>query len=317
MTSTRGEAGFTLVELLVTMMVAMVIFGATLSVLDAFNHQSAAVTQRDDAQNQARLGIDRIIAQLRNIASPVSTPKLLERATHYDIVFQTVGTPSGANASGAERVRYCMPNDSPAASSTEVLIVETQTWNTAAPPADPWTSNPNATIPCPDSPMPASTTGPIVAVQSVTNRFGGADRPAFTFNNGAAPASLSQVNTVQIDLFVNPTPGTTSAESELRSAAYLRNELRAPVAQFTYSAPGGGSVLLNGGQSYSPDGYDLSYAWSCTTLGGAACPNAATLTGASQGLVSWQPGAGTYVITLTATDPSGLSSPTTQNVIVT
>lgn len=316
MTAARGEGGFTLVELLVTMMVAMVIFGATLSVLDTFNHESVGVTQRDNAQNQARIGIDRIIAQLRNIASPLSSPKLLERATPYDIVFQTVGTPAGSNTSGAQRVRYCIPNDTPAAASSEVLIAETQTWTTAATPADPWSAT-AGTIPCPDSPMPASTSGPVIAVSSVTNRYQGANRPAFTFNNGAAPASLSEINTVQIDLFVNPTTAVSSAESELRSAAYLRNELRAPVAQFTYSTPGSGSLLLNGGQSYSPDGYDLSYAWDCATMTGGACPNAATLTGASQGLVSWQPGAGIYVITLTVTDPSGLTSTTTQNVTVT
>jgi hypothetical protein len=316
MRSVRREDGFTLVELLVAAAVSIIIFAATLSILDIYNHESTGVTQRNDAQDLARLGIDRIIQQLRNIASPLTTPKLLERATPYDIVFQTVGTPSGSNTTGAERVRYCIPNDTTTGSAaSEVLIGETETWATATPPANPWAST--GTLPCPDSPLPASTVQTQVAY-AVTNRYQQTTaRPAFTFNNGSAPSDLSQINSVQIDLFVNPTPSVASAEMELRSAAYLRNELQPPIANFTYTAQGSGVALLNGGPSYSPAGYDLKYAWSCTTGGGGSCPEAATLAGATDGLVTWQPGAGTYAVTLTVTDPTGLTSTYTQNVTVT
>ncbi|HZU61612.1 MAG TPA: prepilin-type N-terminal cleavage/methylation domain-containing protein, partial [Solirubrobacteraceae bacterium] len=113
----REERGFTLVEVLIAMVLAVVVFGATLDVLINYTHLWTGATQRLDAQNAARLGIDRIVRQLRNIASPVTSPKLLERATPYDIVFQTIGetdpnnTSCGSNTTCDERVRYCIPQD--------------------------------------------------------------------------------------------------------------------------------------------------------------------------------------------------------------
>jgi hypothetical protein len=308
------------------MVLSLVVFGATLSILDIYNHQTTINNQNNDAQNRARLALDRIVWQLRNISSPITTPKLLERATPYDVVFETVGSQLGANTSGAERVRYCLPNDTTAGSpGKEVLISETQTWNTAAPPASPWSSDPTVSTPCPDSPLPSGVTAAPTIATGVTNRYQGQlNRPAFSFNNSTldpnnlVPATeLSDVTSVQIDLFVNPTPTFTrpSRESELRSAAFLRNQTHAPVSNFTYTPTGSGGVLLNGGISYSPDGYGLSYSWSCTTAG---CPQADVLAASTDGLVTWTPGAGTYTVTVTVTDPNGLSTKSDpQQVVVT
>jgi type II secretory pathway pseudopilin PulG len=316
----RRQNGFTLIEVLIAATLSIVVLGSTLAIMDTFNHQYLANSQRNDAQDEARLGIDRIVRQLRNIASPITTPKLLERATPYDVVFQTVGTPSGSNTSGDQRVRYCVPTDTPSGSAgNEVLISETQTWSTASPPASPWSSDPSVTLACPDSPLPSGVSGSTIVVPSVTNRYQGrTDRPLFSFNNSAtAPTDLSQVTSVQIDLFVNPTPTGSRAktESELRSAAFLRNEVRQPVAGFSWTETGGGVVLLNGGSSYSPDGYDLSYKWSCISAG---CPNATVLSEATDGLIDWHPGAtGSYEVQLTVTDPSGLTGTQQQWVNVT
>ena len=124
-------------------------------------------------------------------------------------------------------------------------------------------------------------------------------------NNLVAVGDLPSVTSVQVDMFVNRMPTQPSRESELRSSAFLRNQVHAPVASFTPTNTGGGTVLLNGATSYSPDGYDLSYKWSCTSSG---CPAAATLAASTDGLVSWSPGAGTYSVQLTVTDPNGLSN---------
>lgn len=311
MTPLNDQRGFTLIEVLIATTLTLIVFGATLTVLDVFMHQSNASTQRYDAQDRARIVIDRIARQLRNVASPISSPKLLERATPYDIVFQTVATPSGSNSNGAERIRYCIPPDTPSGNpANEVLISQTQTWSTATPPASPWTSDPNVTIPCPDTSTPSS----VILGQAVTNRYQGANNPAFSFTYSGG-SSLNQVIAVQIDLFVNPTPKFRGAQTELRSGAYLRNQLRSPVANFTYTATGGGAVLLNGGTSYSPDGGDLTYSWSCTSP--AACPAASSLTSQKQGLVSWTPGAGTYTVQLTVTDAAGLSNTYPLSVTVT
>jgi hypothetical protein len=182
-----------------------------------------------------------------------------------------------------------------------VLIAQTQTWGTFAQqsdPGNPWTAGTN----CPDG-VDSST----VVASSVTNRYAGAARQAFTFNGSTtAPSDLTKIDTVGINLFVDPTPKVQSAESELQSAAFLRNQEQLPVAAFTSSPLGGGAVLLNAGPSYSPSGATLSYTWTCTP----ACPS----TGA---VFSWKPGAGTYNVTLAVTDQTGLKNQTTQTVTVT
>lgn len=290
----RARDGFTVVELLVTMAIALIVFAATLDVLGVFSKDSQAMTRRDDAQNAARLATDQIVRQLRNIiASSPTSPKLLERALPYDMVFQTIGTPTATDSSGAERVRYCIP-PGPASGSPadEVLIAQTQAWPGGADPGDPWTA---ADLPCPDPNYPS-----VVLAAGVTNRRQGADRTAFAYNGGAAPGDLTTIDTVGIDLFVNPTPGQADAETELRSGVFLRNQQRPPVAGFTYAPVSGHTVLLNAGTSYDPSGQNLSYSWTCT--GAAPCSSPAAI-------FSWDAGqAGTFAVTLTVTDQSGLQS---------
>lgn len=318
----RQERGLSLVELLVAMVLAVVVFGATLDVLVNYTHLETGSQERLDAQNSARLGVDRIVRQLRNIASPVTSPKLLERATPYDVVFQTIGSAGvnnstcGSNTTCDERVRYCIPQDtSTGTASDEQVIGETQTWTTATPPSSPWSSDSSVTIPCPDNPLPSGVTKSIVVAPYVTNRYQQrSDRPAFYFNDGSDPSDLSSVFTVQIDLFVNPTPSVPAAESEIKSGAFLRNQPRSPVAHFTPLYTGNGGVVLNGGVSYSPDGEDLTYSWTCIST---SCPDSSALTSSNQGLVDWNPGAGTYTVQLTVTDETGLTATDIETVTVT
>jgi PKD repeat protein len=182
------------------------------------------------------------------------------------------------------------------------MIAQTQSWTTATPASDPWSSDPTVTIPCPDTAYPST-----ILVSGVTNRYRQrTDRPAFTYNGVTSSTNLTTVDTVGLDLFVNPTPQLGDAETELRSTAYLRNLQRPPVASFTYTPLGGGAVLLNAGTSYDPAGEPLTYSWTCSS----SCASSA-------GVFSWKPGAGTYTVTLTVTDPAGLetsSSPTTVTV---
>ena len=326
MSALRRHDGFTLVELLVSMAMAMVVFGATLTLLDSYLRQSGAAAKRLDAQDQARLAVDRIVHDLRNVSSPLTTPKLLERATPYDVVFQTIGTPSGGaggNVSGIERVRYCIPQDSSTGSAgQEELVEQIQTWTTSTPASNPWTSDPSQTIACPDLTFTPATGQPVYTVlaQSVMNRYQQTTGyPAFSFNDGldgnsVAATDLPQISTIQVNLRVNPTPSLSGATTQIESSAYLRNKQHSPVAQFTYSATGSGGVILNAGQSYSPDNEQLSYAWACTST---SCPSASALAIATSGLVSWRPGVGTYTVALTVTDETGVQTTTTQQVTVT
>jgi prepilin-type N-terminal cleavage/methylation domain-containing protein len=311
MSALKRQDGFTLIEVLVATTMSLVIFAATLSILVVFTNGATASTERNDAQDRARLTIDLIARQLRNIASPISSPKLIERASAYDLIFQTVNTPSGGttgNTTGAERVRYCIPSDtSTGTPSDEALYEQTQTWTTSTPPAIPWSTA------CPDT---SQGQGDVV-IPYVMNRYGpsGANDAAFTYNDSStAPSDLTDITTVQMDIFVNPTPTVSQATAQLQSAVYLRNELRAPVASFTDTATGGGGVLLNAGPSYSPDGASLSYNWSCTST---VCPSSSTLSGSSNGLIDWVPGAGTYTVQLTVSDSTGLTDTISQQVTVT
>ncbi|HEX4805089.1 MAG TPA: prepilin-type N-terminal cleavage/methylation domain-containing protein [Conexibacter sp.] len=323
MSALRRRDGFTLVELLVAMAISLVVFGAALTLLDSYLRQSSAASKRLDAQDRARLAVDRIVRDLRNVSSPLTTPKLLERATAYDIVFQTIGSPSGSNVSGIQRVRYCVPQDSSAGSaSQEELIAQTQTWTTSTPAADPWTSDPTQTIACPDLTFTPASGQPVYTVlaEAVMNRYQQTTGyPVFGFNNGldgnsVAAADLPQISTIQVNLRVNPTPSLSGATTQIQSSAYLRNKQHSPVAQFTYTATGSGGVILNAGQSYSPDNEQLSYAWACTS---SPCASASALSLATTGLVSWKPGAGTYTVALTVTDETGVQTTTTQQVTVT
>ena len=313
MSALKRQHGFTLIEALVAMSLAMVVFGATLTILNVYMRQSNGVTQRFDAQNQARLAVDRIVRQLRNVASPLSSPKLLERATPYDIVFETIGASTASNPSGTERVRYCVPSDTASGSSSNwELISQVQTVATSS--NDPWSNDPSTTVPCPDTTFTPSASGDpkyTVVAQNVINRYQQTTtRPLFSYNNGSftegnwvTSGDLSNISTIQVNLWVNPTPTVRGATTEIQSSAYLRNKQHAPVAQFTYTATGGGSVVLNAGTSYSPDGEQLSYKWTCLS-----CASGNTLTGEQNGLVSWSPGAGSYQVEVQATDETGLAT---------
>jgi type II secretory pathway pseudopilin PulG len=317
MSRLRRQEGLMLIELLIAMAMMLIVFGATLTILQVVTNDQTATDERNQAQDRARLAMDQIGRQLRNIASPLTSPKLIERASSYEIVFQTVGPASlvsGSNTTGAERVRYCIPTDPSGSASNEQLYQQTQTWTTSSAPSTiPWSSSS-----CPDT-APSdgvSATGKYTVVPYIVNRYKGADRPAFYFNNGSAPSDLSTITSVQMDMFVNPTPSVSAAQAELKSGVYLRNEVQSPVAQFTSTPTGNGGVLLNGGISYSPDGGNLSYSWSCTFP--SPCPKSSTLSGASDALViSWSPGIGTYTVQLTVTDSSGLTNTYSSQVTVT
>lgn len=317
MRSLKRQHGYSLIEVLVAMTLAVIVFGATLTMLEVYMRQSNATNQRNDAQDRARVGIDRIVRQLRNVASPLAVPKLLERATPYDIVFQTIGAPQGGNVSGVERVRYCVPGPTDTPANNTVLISQTQTWSSLGPKADPWTSDPTQTIPCPDPNFVPTAGQPQYAVVAtgITNRSQSPVHPAFLFNDQAtAPTDLTQISTIQLDLFVNPTPQLQGARTELQSSAFLRNKQHAPQAYFSPSPPSGtGGVVLNGGSSFSPDGEQLSYSWSCTS-----CSGSTSLDKATDGLVTWNPGPGTYTVQLIVTDETGIQSePYTLTVTVT
>ena len=112
----RDESGFTLVELLVAATLMLIILGATLTSVNAFQKNNETNNLQNDAQDEARRGIDRLAKELRNLASPTNeTPQAIKRKDPQDLIVQSVGEtrPAGSlNARNTQYVRYCLNPDS-------------------------------------------------------------------------------------------------------------------------------------------------------------------------------------------------------------
>ncbi len=255
MTGIRDERGFTLVELLITMIVTTIVFGATLSVLDVFQSNNRFDQLRNENQDMARTSLDRVSRQLRNIVARTTSsgivPGALEQAEGYAITFQTIDTTkasSGENKANAMRVRYCLNDSNP---ENEILWEEVRRWEEKEAPELPSSTS------CPDK-TKGDWNSLTQVVQHITNRIGGQSRPLFTYSAKETPEILS----VETDLFINISPSQSRpGESQLTSGVSLRNANRRPIAEFTATEESNYSVRLNASESYDPDGLSLTYKW--------------------------------------------------------
>ena len=293
------DDGFTLVELLVAAAISIVVFGTIGTTLVAYQKDSQRSTRAIDSQEGARLAVDRIVHELRNVAGSRTDPTLIEVAEPYDLVFQTIAPPPAGsdNGVGVSRVRYCMPpNPAPGAAADAALFAQRETWTTSTVPPNPWP----ASSQCPAEPgsVPSgATVSTAKLAEDVTNRYAGADRAAFGYDSD----SLSEITTIGVTLFVDVSPTMPPAETELSSAAFLRNQNQVPVAAFTDTATGAGHLLLNAGGSSDPDNQQITFKWLLVT-------GTEEVEIGSTGLLDWVPedGPGEYTIKLQVTDSGGL-----------
>jgi hypothetical protein len=242
----RGEIG--LMEMLVAMTIFSGVLGATLFTFQSFDTLSRRDMSRSASQDSARTAVDSLARNLRNLASPtIAVPQAVDKATDYDLIFQTVdpvGPNTGANAANIKRVRWCLDTSN---LSNEKLYVQEQKWTTLATPAVPANSS------CPSSGWTTTT----VLVSNLTNNFGGQSRPLFAFNS----STLTAVREIHVDLYSDLDPAKTPNETHITTGVFLRNQNAAPVATFTYALQGSSAIVLNGSQSYDPEGDALSYSW--------------------------------------------------------
>jgi hypothetical protein len=242
----RGEMG--LIQLLVAMSIFAAVLGATLITYQSFDTLSRRTVDRAASQDSARTSIDRLVRDLRNLASPtINQPQAVDRATDYDLVFQTVdpiGPNTGANAPNIKRTRWCLDMTTPA---NEKLYVQDQKWTTLNTPAMPSTSG------CPGSGWTTTT----ILASNITNTYNGQSRPLFTFDS----TTLTAIREVHVDLYSDIDPTKAPNETHITSGVFLRNQNAAPIASFTYATSGSSAIVLNGSGSYDPEGAALSYSW--------------------------------------------------------
>jgi type II secretory pathway pseudopilin PulG len=242
----RGAIG--LVELLVAMAIFSGVLGATLFTFMTFDNLSRRDVSRTASQDSARTAVDRLVRDLRNLASPtIAVPQAVDKATDYDLIFQTVnpiGPNTGANAANIKRVRWCLNTTTP---SDEKLYIQEQTWTTLTTPAVPSNGA------CPGSGWTSTT----ILASNLTNNYGGAARPLFAYNT----PTLTAVREIHVDLYSDLDPAKAPNETHITSGVFLRNQNASPVATFSYALSGSSAIVLNGSLSFDPEGDALTYSW--------------------------------------------------------
>lgn len=254
-----GQAGLTIIELLVAMSLSVMILGATVTAFTSLLDEDRIVNEHNEAQESARLAMDRMARQLRNLASPTALtdvkenrPRAVERAGAWDLIARVVDDrPVGtsANTTNVMRVRWCL---NAADRTNATLWFQTQRWTSALPPAMP------ADESCPGTGWDTRTQ---VATNLVNVRDLGAQRPVFSYDS----ADLEKVTRVHADVFVDPTPARSPVEARVSSGVILRNQNQYPTAGFTMTVIGtngtGKVVRLDASTSTDPESQPLKYCW--------------------------------------------------------
>lgn len=285
------ERGMMLTELVVALAVMLLVTGGILTSLTVFERTARAARLQNDAQDRARLAIDRLARELRDEgATHAQSPAGLIEHEPYDLVSQAVADDRAAgsdNVRNSRRVRYCLGTHEPA--SAKRLYMQTQTWTTAQAPAALSTSS------CPD----AAWGNQQVVAEHVVNVAGGAARALFLYDSNAA----AEITEVRARLWIDLAPDERPGETRLEGGVLLRNQNRAPQASFTATRSGRDKdgayhLLLNGSASDDPDSDVLTYVWKD---GDTELPTRGPL-------VDYATTVGAHSLTLTVRDPGGLSA---------
>ncbi len=279
--SLRDQRGITLVELLVSMTMALLLLGATLTTFDRFSHGVRENDARNDSAELARNAIDVQARQLRNLAKRLRTA-VIDTIGPHDLIFQT-------DDPARTWVRYCLHTSGPQTSPGRGKL-----WK-----AELAVANAGLTAPvtpamrsgCPGS----GWTSVQVVVDHVTNLRAGLDRPTFSYECAsgsdctASAANYDQVIGVRPEIFLDTTPDAPPAELRLSSGVFLRNQNQAPVARFEWTPSASRSVVLNAAASSDFEGRSLRYYWFDKVLPAAANIDCAqpTATGSGSPRTLW------------------------------
>jgi prepilin-type N-terminal cleavage/methylation domain-containing protein len=300
----RGQEGYSLIELLVAMAVITFVVMATISAFVAFHKNERVNRLVNESQDQARLTLERMASQLRNLASPTDyVPASVEKAEPYDLVFLTVDAvkPVGSlNARNVKRVRYCV---GPVVNGKAPLIRQEQTWQAVDPPPS------YATTTC-NSSGAGGWEKTQIAANDVVNTAQSPAVPIFEYTPGPTP--VTSITAIRADLYVDVNPGQSPQAVNLNTGVFLRNQNRLPVASCTtpiYTGTGK-QVALNGSGSQDPEGFSMKeYRW---YLDGSTTP----LTNPKGVVGIWNGSSGSHSFALEVVDQGGLSAKTNCGSVV-
>ncbi len=291
------QSGFSLTELLVSIVIAMIIFGAATTTWVSFIKVSTKSEQQTKAQDVARSTVERLSTHLRNaMTTSASSAAIHSSSNGFDLVFVTSlpdTTTTTTNPRGLTHVRYCLENKG--SKKDDRLFFQTAPYSAAS-------SNPPSTLLCPDS---AWSTKQVFSDHYV-NRAEPGTPAFFTYEtDGATPPSITHV---ALHPIVDWAYGSGPDPVELKSTVSLRNLNRAPTASLSCQGLSNGHAVCDGSASTDPDGEQLTYSWK---LGST------TLSGESTSRLDKFPLAkGTYSISLTVTDAAGVTSTLTRSVTI-
>jgi type II secretory pathway pseudopilin PulG len=225
----RAEDGMTLVEVLIVCVLMLIVLGATLTSFNVFERNARTNELQNEAQDQTRHALELMARDLRNLASPTpGLPNAIDRAEPQDVIFQSEGKDkplTSLNAQNTTRVRYCLDT------ANTTLFRQIQTWETADPPA----------VPAGDCGDRAGWTSTIDVASAVVN----AERPLFTYN----AVALDEITEVSSQVWVDTNVGRSPPEVTLQTAVFLRNQNRAPTAEFSWVPMPGNAIFLNASAS--------------------------------------------------------------------
>ena len=288
MSRLRDESGFTLVELLISLVLFSIILGATLTLLESFPRQTADERVRHDSRDLVRTAVDRLAKPLRTAVQ--TSAGMVELNGDDDLVYQSVGpTPPGGtdtNTTGLQRVRICLD---PASGK---VWRYTQTFTGTSP-----------TLPtqnC-DGTQGAYNGGVRLVTANVSN---GASRPLFTYDYKSGGTTAADVQGIQINLGIDANGSQRlPGESQLTTAISLRNVARAPTASFTCALISGRAVC-DASSSFDPAGQPLTYAWSVGDNGATPVASGSDVRFTKTGLLTGH----SYQFVLTVTNAANLSN---------
>jgi type II secretory pathway pseudopilin PulG len=237
----RRQDGMSLVEVLLVSVLMLIVLGATLTTFNTFERKSRDNQNLNEAQDNARRGLDLVARDLRNLASPTPLlPLAVDVKLPQDIIFQSEGKtkPAGSlNAQNTTRVRYCLN------STSRILFRQIQTWTSAVAPGVPTSA--------------CGASGGWTSTMAVATDVSNGARPIFTYNS----ADNDKVTEVTAQLWVDTTPTRLPAEVDLQTSVFLRNQNRAPTAAFSAVSMPGGAIFLNASESTDPEEKALTFEW--------------------------------------------------------